>query len=55
MNIFFQWFPAGEEVDQSNIAVTEKDFDMALKTLVPSVSSQELERYKDIKSKFASM
>ena len=36
----------GEDVDQSCVEVRQEDFMKALDGLVPSVSEQELERYK---------
>ncbi|PFX28237.1 peroxisome assembly factor 2-like [Stylophora pistillata] len=40
-------------VDDTDIQVTEADFRKALDSLAPSVSQQELKRYKDIQKQFA--
>ncbi|XP_076463713.1 peroxisomal ATPase PEX6-like [Babylonia areolata] len=45
---------AGQDVDQTSVAVGHEDFSHALLSLVPSVSVAELDRYKDIHSKLVS-
>ncbi|KAL8590343.1 hypothetical protein ACOMHN_006459 [Nucella lapillus] len=50
-----QLLESGQEVDQSSVMVGQGDFEQALQSLVPSVSMAELERYKDIHDKLASV
>ena len=42
----------GDEEWEGRIVVMEKDFAIALDSLVPSVTEEDLQRYKDLKNKF---
>ena len=44
---------AGQDVEEGEDTVTREDFKAALDQLVPSVSTIELERYRQLQKEFA--